>query len=82
MVSLLSETHKKQQEFEATEYYQNKLKSERYKIEAKNFETKVLHGLNKCKSVGLSRMQIQSYITHIVANIKRIVKVTEDLQVV
>jgi len=82
MVSLLSETHKKQQEFEATEYFQNKLKNERYKIEAKNFETKVLHGLNKCKSVGLSKMRIQSYITHIVANIKRIAKVTESLQVI
>lgn len=73
-VSLLSETHKKQEEFENTEYFQNTLRYERYKIEAKNAETKVAHGLCKAKSTGLFRMRIQSYLTHITTNLKRIVK--------
>ena len=78
-VTLLSEAHIKQQKFQETEYFKNKMKNERYKIEAKNFETKVLHGLDKCKSVGLSRMRIQSYLTHIVANIKRTVNKMDAL---
>jgi hypothetical protein len=78
-ITILSDASRKQVEFENTEYFQNKLKNERYKIEAKNGETKTLHGLNQCKSVGLSRMRIQSYLTHIVTNMKRIVKKTEVL---
>ena len=46
-VTILSETHKKQKEFEETEYFKNTLRYERYKIEAKNAETKVAHGLCK-----------------------------------
>lgn len=72
-VTILSEAHKKQQEFENTEYFNKTLRNERYKIEAKNAETKVTHGLCKAKYVGLSRMRIQSYLTHIVTNLKRII---------
>ncbi|MCL2313241.1 MAG: IS1182 family transposase [Firmicutes bacterium] len=78
-VAILSDSHKKQQEFEKTEYFEEKLKKERYKIEAKNAETKVTHGLSEARYVGLSRMRIQSYLTHIVTNIKRIVKLTEAI---
>ena len=81
-VTIISDVHKKQQKFEETEYFKNKLRNERYKIEAKNAETKVTHGLNKSKYVGLSRMRIQSYLTHIVANIKRTMKLVEELQAV
>ena len=77
-VTILSETHKKQQEFERTEYFNKTLKEERYKIEAKNAETKVAHGLCKSKYVGLSRMRIQSYLTHIVTNLKRIIIKMEE----
>lgn len=73
-VRILSDVHKKQEEFEETEYFNKTLRNERYKIEAKNAETKVAHGLCKAKYMGLSRMRIQSYLTHIVTNIKRIVK--------
>ncbi len=72
-IKILSETHKKQQEFEETEYFKNTLRYERYKIEAKNGETKQAHGLCKAKYVGLSRMRIQSYLTHIVVNLKNII---------
>ena len=74
MVSIMSNIHKEQDEFEKTEYFKEKMRHERYKIEAKNSELKVTHGLEKAKSVGLFAVQIQSYMTCIVANIKRIVK--------
>lgn len=80
-VTLLSESHKKQQEFERTEYFNETLRNERYKIEAKNAETKVTHGLCKARYMGLSCMRIQSYLTHIVTNIKRIVKKMDILPV-
>lgn len=72
-VRMLSELHQKQQEFEETEYFKNTLRYERYKIEAKNGETKQVHGLCKSRYVGLKRMSIQSYLTHIVTNLKRII---------
>ena len=77
-VTILSEVHKKQQEFERSEYFNKTLKEERYKIEAKNAETKVAHGLCKSRYVGLSRMRIQSYLTHIVTNLKRIMIKMEE----
>ncbi len=80
-VRILSNSHKKQQEFEATEYFNETLRKERYKIEAKNAETKVIHGLCKCKYVGLSLMRVQSYLTHIVANIKRIITKMDEVLV-
>ena len=78
-VSLLSESHKKQKEFEETEYFKNTLRYERYKIEAKNAETKVAHGLCKAKSVGLACMRVQSYLTHITTNLKRIIKKMDEV---
>ena len=54
------------------------LEKERYKIEAKNAETKLTHGLIRARSVGLLNMRIQSYITHIVKNIKRIMRKIDD----
>lgn len=77
-ITLLSNIHQEQQEFEQTEYFNNTLRKERYKIEAKNAETKIAHGLCKARSTGLSCMRVQSYITHIVANIKRIIKLMDD----
>lgn len=80
-IKILEGVHKEQEEFEQTEYFKERLKKERYKIEAKNAETKNVHGLNKAKSVGLSRMRIQSYIVHITTNIKRIIKKMEEIPV-
>lgn len=77
-VTMLSEAHQKQQEFEKTEYFNATLRKERYKIEAKNAETKIAHGLSKAKYVGLSKMRIQSYLTHIVTNLKRIIIKMEE----
>lgn len=64
-VKILMGVHKEQEEFEKTEYFNETLRKERYKIEAKNAETKIAHGLCKAKSVSLSCMRIQSYLAHI-----------------
>ena len=79
MISILSNIHKEQQEFEETEYFKNKIRNERYKIEAKNGEIKQAHGLCKAKYMSLSNMRIQSYLTCIVANIKRTIKIMEQV---
>jgi hypothetical protein len=72
----LSETHQKQKNFQESDYFKERSK-ERYKIEAKNAELKCSHGLREADSVGVVAMQIQSYFTAFVANIKRIVKLLE-----
>ena len=46
-------------------------------IEAKNAELKQAHGLEKADSVGVFAMRLQSYFTAFVANVKRIVKLSE-----
>lgn len=77
-IKILTGVHKEQEEFEKTEYFEKRLKGERYKIEAKNAETKRAYGLGKAKSVGLSSMRIQSYLVHITANMKRIIKKMDE----
>jgi len=47
---------------------------DRYKIERKFGEAKVYHGLRRCRYVGRVRYAIQAYLTAIVLNLKRIVK--------
>lgn len=78
MISIMSNNHKEQVEFEKTEYFKNKMRNERYKIEAKNAEIKETHGLRRAKYMGLSRVRIQSYLTCVVTNIKRIIKIKEE----
>lgn len=80
MISIPSNLHKEQQEFEETEYFKKKMRYERYKIEAKNGEIKQAHGLCKSRYMGLSRVRVQSYITCIVANMKRIITKMEPIE--
>ena len=47
---------------------------ERYKIERKCGEAKVQHGLRRCRYPGWLRYAIQAYLTAIVLNLKRLVK--------
>ena len=56
-----------------TEEYQGG-KRERYKIERKYGEGKVYHGLRRCRYVGRMRYAIQAYLTAIVLNLKRMVR--------
>lgn len=67
-IKLLSIAHKEQYDFEQTEYFKKTLGEERYKIEAKNAETKTAHGLCKARTVGLSGVRVQSYLTQFKKN--------------
>ena len=60
-------------ELQATPEYQDGLR-ERYKIERKFGEGKQKHGLRRCRYVGLLRYGLQAFLTAIVLNLKRIVK--------
>ncbi|MGC8878599.1 MAG: transposase [Anaerolineae bacterium] len=46
----------------------------RYKIERKYGEAKEYHGLRRCRAVGLLRYAIQAFLTAIVLNLKRLVR--------
>jgi IS5 family transposase len=56
----------------ASEDYQAGLK-ERYRIEQKNAEAKVRHGLDRCRYIGLPKYAVQSLMTAIALNLKRMV---------
>jgi len=47
---------------------------ERYKVERKYGEAKEYHGLRRCRYLGWMRYAIQAYLTAIVLNLKRMVK--------
>ena len=49
-------------------------RKERYKIERKFGEAKQEHGLGRCRYLGLLRFGVQAYLTAIVLNLKRMVK--------
>jgi len=77
-VTIPSETHKEQKKFQESEYFKERSK-QRYMIEAKNAEMKQAHGLGEADSRGLIAMQLQSYFTAFVVNVKRIVKLIEPI---
>ncbi|UGB30348.1 IS1182 family transposase [Metabacillus sp. B2-18] len=72
-VSLKSEQHSSQAQFQKSVYFKEKSK-ERYKIEAKNSELKHRHGYNVAKSSGLISMELQGAMAIFTVNIKRILK--------
>lgn len=47
---------------------------QRYKIEQKNAEAKRRHGLARCRYLGLAKYAVQSLMTVLVMNLKRVVK--------
>lgn len=53
--------------------YQEGLK-QRYKIERKFGEAKKWHGFGRCRYIGFARHAIQSYLTFMALNLKRLVK--------
>jgi IS5 family transposase len=59
-------------ELKASPDYQAGLK-ERYRIEQKNAEAKVRHGLDRCRYIGLPKYAVQSLMTAIAVNLKRMV---------
>lgn len=72
-VSIKSDIHKKQMEFQESEYFKEKSK-ERYKIEAKNSELKHRHGYDVASSSGLVGMEMQGAMALFTVNLKRIIK--------
>ena len=75
-VTQVSKKNQKRLEFEASEYFKERIKI-RHRIEEKNGELKEAHGLRRADSRGLFAMQIQMYFTAFTANVKRIVKLKE-----
>lgn len=74
-MTLLNEKNRNRLAFEESDAF-NRLLRIRYKIEEKNGEMKMVHGLDRADSTGLVAMRIQSYFTGFVANAKRIAKLT------
>lgn len=70
-VSIKSNTHQEQIDFQETEYFKERAK-ERYKIEAKNSELKHRHGYDVASSSGLIGMEMQGALTIFAVNLKRI----------
>ena len=75
-VSIKSNTHQKQMEFQESDYFKEKSK-ERYKIEAKNSELKHSHGYDVASSSGIIGMEMQGAATIFVVNLKRIIKLMD-----
>lgn len=72
-VSIKSDLHKQQIDFQQTDYYKEKMKH-RYKIEAKNSELKNVHGYGRAISYGIDNMQMQGALAIFTVNLKRILK--------
>lgn len=72
-VTIKSDVHKAQIEFQESEYFKEKSK-ERYKIEAKNSELKHRHGYDVASSSGLIGMEMQGALAIFTVNLKRIIK--------
>jgi hypothetical protein len=74
-VSIKSDLHRQQMEFQETDYYKEKIKH-RYKIEAKNNELKNVHGYDRAISYGMDNMQMQGALAIFTVNLKRILTLT------
>lgn len=72
-VTIKSDEHMEQMEFQQTEYFKEKAKH-RYKIEAKNSELKNVHGYGRATSYGIASMQMQGAMAIFTVNLKRILK--------
>lgn len=76
-VSIKSDEHKEQMEFEQTDYFKEKVKS-RYEIEAKNSEMKNKHGYDQSWSSDITSMMLQGAMTLFCVNMKRIMKLINE----
>lgn len=75
------DVHDEQIRFQETEDFKRRVK-QRYKIEAKNAEMKASHGLEHCLYRGLFGMHIQSYMTAITVNVKRMLSLLNKKQAI
>jgi hypothetical protein len=72
-----SEENRARLAFENSEAFREKLEI-RHRIEEKNGEMKVAHGLTRADSVGLDAVRLQTYFTVLAVNVKRMVKLLGD----
>lgn len=72
------ENNKLWQEFKDREIYGQAVK-QRYKAEQPFGLAKHYHGFTKCRYIGRTKMAIQSYLTFMVLNLKRIISLTEGI---
>lgn len=70
-VSIKSDLHQEQMEFQETEYYREKSRL-RYMIEAKNSQLKNVHGYGRANSYGIQNMEMQGALAIFTVNLKRI----------
>lgn len=78
-ISIKSIVHKDQMAFQETEEFKSSYR-QRYKIEAKNSELKHQHGYDVANASGLFGMKIQSATTFFVVNLKRIIKLSSQME--
>jgi transposase len=75
-IRIISKTHQKAIEYQKTESFAERRKL-RNQIESKNAEMKQAHGMEKAKYVGLLGMKTQTFLTTIVVNVKRMIRLIE-----
>lgn len=78
-ITIKSDEHKKQEEFQKTDYFKE-LSKERYKIEAKNSELKNIHGYNVSVGNGIYSTRIQGACAIFVTNLKRINLLLQNME--
>jgi hypothetical protein len=72
-----SEKNRARLDFENSEAFRERLEI-RHRIEEKNGELKVAHGLGRADSVGLDAVRLQTHFTVLAVNVKRMVKLLGD----
>jgi formate hydrogenlyase subunit 6/NADH:ubiquinone oxidoreductase subunit I len=72
-VSIKSDLHQEQMNFQETNYYLEKSKH-RYKIEKKNSELKKADAYDRAIAYGITNMQMQGAMAIFTVNLKRIIK--------
>ncbi len=80
-ISIKSEEHTKQIEFQNSERFKERAK-ERYKIEAENSELKYRHGCEVASSSSLEGMRIQGAMAIFTVNIKQIINIMTLLEAI
>lgn len=79
-VTIKSEEHQKQIAYLESDKYRQR-KNVRSRIEHKNAELKNAHGMTRAKYRGQFGMQIQTFLTAFVVNVKRMIKLQEALSI-
>jgi len=80
-LTVLSQENLERLAFEQSEAFAERLKT-RNRIEEKNGEMKVAHGLRRADSTGLAAMRLQTYFTAFTVNVKRITRLASSFLLV